>query len=210
MFDLLYSIVFRDEYGVIRREVIATFIKKSIFESNPNDARNQLLAVSLEAFKEQWLSITAPIVSLFAFEFVVSNFAELINSLFALLMPAPAAAGGRFAATAPRPTVRSISRRSVALGRNYFATDARLTIINAGRTRTMISLLYDGYERLIEPYKLEYYVRKSDGRGSEYFWGYDISGGRSGTVGIKQFICDKIQAVHPTSRGFSPRFPIEL
>ena len=74
----------------------------------------------------------------------------------------------------------------------------------------MISLLYDDYERLIEPYKLTFCVRKSDGRGLEYFWGYDISGGKSGKVSIKQFICDKIQAVRPTSRGFSPRFPIEL
>jgi predicted nucleotidyltransferase component of viral defense system len=210
LFDLLYSIVFRNEYGVNRREVISTFLRKSIFESNPNDARDQLLAVSLDAFKEQWRSIIAPLASLFTFEFVVGNFAALINSLFGLLTPLPVGAGGGFPAIVPRLATRGISRGAVSLGRNYFAADARQTIINAGRTMTMISLLYDNYERVIEPYKLQYYVRKSDGRGLEYFWGYDISGGKSGTVGIKQFICDKIQAVHPTSRGFSPRFPIEL
>jgi hypothetical protein len=74
----------------------------------------------------------------------------------------------------------------------------------------MVQLSYDGYERLIEPYKLEYYVRKKDGRGLEYFWGWDMSGGKSGRTGIKQFICDKIVSVRPTNRQFHPRFAIEL
>jgi hypothetical protein len=74
----------------------------------------------------------------------------------------------------------------------------------------MIELLYDGYRRLVEPYKLEYYVRKSDGIGNEYFWGYDTSGGKSGKVGIKQFMCDRIQSVRPTSRSFAPRYSVEL
>ena len=58
----------------------------------------------------------------------------------------------------------------------------------------------------MEPYKLEYYVRKKDGRG----WGWDTTGGRSGKIGIKQFICDKIQGVRPTGRSFQPQFTIEL
>ena len=74
----------------------------------------------------------------------------------------------------------------------------------------MLDLTYDGFNRLIEPYKLEYYVRKKDGRGLEYFWGWDTTGGRSGKVGIKQFICDKIQSVHVTNRNFQPRFTVEL
>jgi hypothetical protein len=44
----------------------------------------------------------------------------------------------------------------------------------------MVQLLYDGYDRLVEPYRLEYYVRKKDGRGLEYFWGWDTTGGKSG------------------------------
>ena len=59
----------------------------------------------------------------------------------------------------------------------------------------MVQLSYDGYNRLVEPYKLEYYIRKKDGRGLEYFWGWDTSGGKSGKIGIKQFICDKIGSV---------------
>jgi len=37
---LLFAIVLKNEYGVVRREVITTFLKKSIFEPNPQDARN--------------------------------------------------------------------------------------------------------------------------------------------------------------------------
>jgi hypothetical protein len=74
----------------------------------------------------------------------------------------------------------------------------------------MVDLTYDGFNRLIEPYKLEYYVRKKDSRGLEYFWGWDTTGGRSGKVGIKQFICDKIQLVRATNLRFQPRFNVEL
>ena len=73
----------------------------------------------------------------------------------------------------------------------------------------MVELAYDGHNRLVEPYKLEYYVRKKDGRGLEYFWGWDTTGGRSGKV-LKQSICDKIQSVRSTARPFQPRFVVEL
>ena len=84
------------------------------------------------------------------------------------------------------------------------------TIISGGRSRRMIELAYDGYRRLVEPYKLEYYVRKRDGVGNEYFWGYDTSGGKSGTLSIKHFLCDKIDDVLLTNQNFVPRYEIEL
>jgi hypothetical protein len=62
----------------------------------------------------------------------------------------------------------------------------------------------------LEPYKLEYYVRKKDGQGLEYFWGWDTSGGKSGKIGIKQFICDKIQSVKATTQQLRPKFAVEL
>jgi hypothetical protein len=51
---------------------------------------------------------------------------------------------------------------------------------------------------------------KMDGRALEYFWGWDTSGGKSGKIGIKQFICDKIQSVQPTSFPFNPRYAVEF
>lgn len=74
----------------------------------------------------------------------------------------------------------------------------------------MVLLSYDGFDRFVEPYRLEYYVRKKDGRGLEYFWGWDTTGGRSGKTGIKQFICDKITSVQESARSFHPRFAVEF
>jgi predicted nucleotidyltransferase component of viral defense system len=210
LFDLLYAIVFRDQFGVNRREVVTTFLKKSIFDSEPMVARDQLRAVPVADFSGLWKSLVAPISSLFNFEFVVANFQGLIDSLFTLVAPAQRV----FAPVSAGPTLRrpsgGFSRPLSPVFRNYFVADARRAIMDAGRARTMVELSYDGYDRLVEPYKLEYYVRKKDGRGLEYFWGWDTTGGRSGKVGIKQFICDKIQSVRPTAHPFNPRFAIEL
>jgi hypothetical protein len=74
----------------------------------------------------------------------------------------------------------------------------------------MIELEYDGYSRLVEPYKLEYYIRKKDGAGQEYFWGYDTTGGKSGTTSIKMFVCDKIESARSTGIRFSPRHDVEF
>lgn len=82
LFDLLYAIVFRDHFGVNRREVVTTFLKKSVFEKDPIAARDQLRAVSIPDFRDLWKSLVAPIASLFDFDFVAANFQGLINSLF--------------------------------------------------------------------------------------------------------------------------------
>jgi hypothetical protein len=208
LFDLLYAIVFRDQFGVNRREVVTTFLKKSIFDSEPMTARDQLRSVVVADFSGLWASLVAPVASLFNFDFVLSNFQALIESLFALVAPPPANAFAGPVTRIVRPG--SFGRSAAPSFRNYFVADARHAIIGAGRTVTMVRLSYDGYERLVEPYKLEYYVRKKDGRGLEYFWGWDTTGGRSGKVGIKQFICDKIQSVQSTGQAFQPRYSIEL
>ena len=212
LFDLLYTIIFRDQFGVNRREVVTTFLRKSIFESQPLVARDQLRAVPVADFSGLWRSLVAPVASLFNFDFVAANFQGLINSLFGLVVPAPPTFAPAGIGVGPRLRRPSGGfSRPIGMGyRNYFAADVRNTIIAAGRSQTMLELSYDGYDRLIEPYKLEYYVRKKDGRGLEYFWGWDTTGGKSRQVGIKQFICDKIQSVRPTTRSFQPRFVIEL
>jgi hypothetical protein len=108
----------------------------------------------------------------------------------------------------PEPFERAAPKRptsgSLSAGENGSKPNARPS------TLTMVELVYGGYRRLVEPYKLEYYVRKSDGIGQEYFWGYDRSGGKSGATGIKMFICNKIQNVQLTQIRFSPRYDVEL
>jgi len=117
------------------------------------------------------------------------------------------AGGGRLGGYRPSIRARTMSHSSIP----YLSSDIRSTIINAGRSQTLVNLLYEGINRLVEPYKLEFRVRKSDNGGLEYFWAYDPSGsGRSGKPGIKMYICDKIQAVRNTGLPYSPRFDIEL
>lgn len=211
LFDLLYAIIFRDQFGVSRSEVVTTFLRKSVFERQPSVARDQLRSIPLADFSGMWKSLVAPVASLFNFDFVLANFQVLVDSLFSLVaaptQPAFAPAGGgglRLGRPSGRPSVGSVGFR------NYFTSDIRNTIIAAGRACTMVELTYDGHTRLVEPYKLQYYVRKKDRRGLEYFWGWDNTGGRSRKIGIKQFICDKIQSVRSTSHVFQPKYLVEL
>ena len=92
LFDLLYSILFSNDFAVERLQVVTTFLKKSIFEPQPVLAKDQLLAVPLDEFKPLWSAIVAPIRSLFNFEYVLGNFKSLIESLFNMVSSAVAAA----------------------------------------------------------------------------------------------------------------------
>lgn len=209
LFDLLYSTVFKNEYGVNRPEMVTTFLRKSIFEREPQAAREQLRSIQIIDFRDLWSTLVVPVASLFNFDYVTTNFQIFIDSLFAPF------GGAAAVGVAPAPRIARSGGGGGYYGgsnasRSYFSSGIRNTIIDAGRSRSMVSLSYDGYDRLVEPYKIEYYVRKSDGRGLEYFWGWDTTGGKSGKTGIKQFICDKIDSVRPTSRSFQPRYSIEF
>lgn len=221
IFDLLYSILVARDYPVSRAEVVTTFLRKSIFEPQPNLARDQLLAIPLATFEGAWASMIVPAAATMAFSFVTSNFHNLINVLFATLAPAVTSfvrppAG--LAETARRVVgSRPLGRLGGAFsgiqplrGVNPLGAGPRSTIVAAAQHRHMVEMVYDGYTRLVEPYKLEYYVRKTDGHGSEYFWGWDTSGGKSGRVGIKQFFCHKIASAAESMTTFVPRFSVEL
>lgn len=202
LFDLLYAIVFTSDFSVNRLEVVKTFLKKSIYEPNPNDAKQLLLEIPLNEWQEGWHGIIVPQTTLFGFDKVKESFGDLINSLFSLLP-----------SLKPAPAYVSASRQGGHArfqSSYYFGTDNRNTIINSGRANKLIEMTYDGYRRQVEPYSFEYRVRKKDGRGVEYFWGYDRSGGKSGQQSIKRFICDKIDSVKPTDKSFTPQWAIEL
>ena len=203
LFDLLYSLLIKGEGNINKRELILTFLKKSIFEPRPEEARRELLSLPLTDYKESWSSLFIPTVSFFTFEYVTANFSQLINLLFDLLITTAGATAG--IATRVFPT---IGTRVVDF--NFCPRNTRTTILTAGRSNKMIQMLYDGYWRFVEPYKLEYYVRKSDGVGNEYFWGWDTSGGKSGKIGIKMFFCDKISGAKITERSYTPRFAVEM
>jgi hypothetical protein len=81
--------------------------------------------------------------------------------------------------------------------------------MEAGRLQRTMRIVYDGYTRLVEPYAIAF-KRRQDGVGQEYFYAWDRSGGRSGSVGIKSFFPDKVRLAEITDEEFEPRFPIEM
>ncbi|WP_338550948.1 nucleotidyl transferase AbiEii/AbiGii toxin family protein [Roseovarius phycicola] len=214
MFDLIYGVLLGRELSVSRAEVISTFLKKSIFEPNPEAARRELLDLPIGEYEEYWGTIIAPSTSVFGFDVVTSRFGEMVNSLFDAVaapirrMTPSGFGGGRSGRLVGRAASRSSLSETTTIG--LMPSSIRSTIINGGRTRTMIEMSYGGYRRFVEPYKIEYYVRKKDGAGNEYFWGYDTTGGSSGKASIKQFFCDRIESASPTNSSFSPRYAIEL
>ena len=216
VFDLLYSILVARDYPVSRLDVVSTFLRKSIFEPQPNVAKEQLLAIPMIDYETDWASLLVPAGALMAFSFATANFHALIDSLFALIVPTVAAPSiGRVGAitTGLRAVPRGIAvpgRLAGFGGVNPLRADTRQVLKSAAHNRHMVDMTYEGYRRHVEPYKLEYYVRKSDGHGSEYFWGFDTSGGKSGRVGIKQFFCHKIVSASESPRTFVPRYAVEL
>lgn len=219
LFDLTYGLVIQRDPPVNRLEVATTFLKRSIYEPSPAEGKRALLEVPIEETRGSWGEVTAPARTIFSFDQMAGGFNELIEGVFAhVLVPAPIAPlSGGYAPprTIWRPML-SVSRhgihpRPVTVPSYSFGISSgiRNTIVNAGRSRTLVELGYDGYRRMVEPYKLEYATR-ADGRGAEYFWGYDRSGGKSGKVSIKRFFANQIEYAHSTATGFAPQWPIEL
>ncbi|UVK55373.1 nucleotidyl transferase AbiEii/AbiGii toxin family protein [Mesorhizobium sp. AR02] len=206
LFDLAFGVL-RGGFGVSRSEVITTFLKKSIFENSPHEARSNLLNSPLVGLSDFWKTLPVPRISMFGFDVVLAEFPGLINSLFdAIAGPALAGAGAghRGFVLPPRLSVRT---PHAALG--HFGSNVRETILQAGRAMELVEIAYDGFTRLVEPYRLAYKARK-DGTGHEYFWGFDTSGGRSREVSMKSFFANKITHARVSGQRFSPRYPVEF
>lgn len=209
IFDLLYGLLIGSGLNISAPEVIRTFLKKSIFEQSPNLARDELLRTPLSEYTDYWETLSAPKKSRFSFDIVTQRFPEMITSLFTQVVePVRQLVGSKRRLNSSgfgRP-VLSTNPSPIAM----FSGDVRNVIMTAGRANKMIEMTYKGYTRLIEPYSIEYYVRKSDGVGNEYFWGYDTSGGSSGKTSIKRFFSDQIQNVRLTDQDYVPRYPVSF
>jgi hypothetical protein len=192
LYDFIYSIFFQKALAVSRLEVVSTFLKKTIYEPSPDIAKTQLLALPFHILRGFWDKyLVCPIQSRISFDQAEENFKTTIDQIFSLLTPPLRGVGMR-------------ASRSL-----YFQAADRDLIMEAGRLEQMLRVVYDGVERQVEPYSLTY-KRKLDGDAREYFYVWDTSGGRSGTVSIKSFVADKLQSVELTDTKFEPRFPIEL
>lgn len=198
LYDFIYSVFFQKFLNVNRLEVVKTFLKKTIYEPDPIVAKNLLLELPLQTFKVIWNQyLVCPRQSLISFDDAENNFKAIVPQLFALLQPQPAYAfaGGGFGGSG--------------YSLNYFPSQYRNIIMEAGQSRRVLRMVYDGLERRIEPYSLAYKIRK-DGVGQEYLYAWDRTGGRSGVMSIKSYTQDKIRSLNTTEETFEPRYPIEL
>lgn len=197
LYDFVYSIFIQKTLDVARREIITTFLKKTIYEPTPQVARSLLLELPFQTLRGLWNEyLVCPKISIISFDDAESSFRSSIAELFGLIAPQPR----------PAFTTAGIGGGG---GLSFYGSGYRDTIMEAGRLRRLLKLVYDGYERLVEPYALAF-KRRKDGVAREYFYAWDLSGGRSGQSGIKSFISDNVQSVQLTDRTFEPRFPIEL
>jgi predicted nucleotidyltransferase component of viral defense system len=184
LFDYVYSIK-RLGGDLNRRELVTTFIRKTIFDRNPHVAKEILLKTPFAFFREYWdKSVVCAKQALIGVEEAIALFTTDLTYLFRIY---PAANYFTFA---------------------YFGAEARIPILEAGRSMTCLKITYGGFERVVEPYSLRYMQRR-DGVEREYFYVYDRVGGNSGP-GIKALVADKLTAIKNTEEKFEPRFPVEL
>ncbi len=205
LFDLFYGLVINRVPVLNRREVISTFLKRSIYEPVPMQGKQDLIEIPIEESRGFWPSLVVPSTILFGFEQVATGFRQLITDLFELISPSHSVAfPGTFSGYSRTHQIGRVR------GYNSLNSLSRNTIATAGSSRNIVKIRYKGYPRLIEPYKFEYSIRKSDGQYVEYFWGYDLSGGESGKIGMKRFFADEIEHAEFTTQQFMPRWPVEL
>jgi len=193
LYDFVYSIFFQKVLDIHRGELIKTFLKKTIYEPTPQIARGLLLDLPFQILRGFWNQyLVCPKLSSISFDDAEVRFRSAIEELFGLIQPQPVSLWN-----------------NTGINLSYFTSSHREKIMEGGRLTKMLRLVYDGFERLVEPYALTY-KRRKDGVAREYFYAWDLSGGRSGQTGIKSFIADKIQSIQITEQSFDPRFPIEL
>ncbi len=184
LFDLVHGVFLKGDIDIDRRELVQTFLRKTIFEPSPSTARSLLLATPFEAMRRFWTNLRAPRVSRLSFDQAVGTLKDGLAALFA-----PFGYGEMLAAA-------------------YYPAKWRNPILQAGSDRTLLAVTYDGVERAVEPYSLAF-KRRKDGVAQEYFYGWDRTGGRSGP-GIKAFLQGSVQDVQNTEEPFEPRYEVEL
>ena len=193
LYDFVHSLFFQKVLAISRREVLTTFLKQTIYEPSPAAAKGLLLQLPFDLIRGFWNQyLVCPKLALFSFDDAETWFKSIINDLFALAEPQPA-----------------FSARGWGAAPVFYSPSLRDSIMEGGRLQRLLRLVYDGYERLVEPYSLTF-KRRQDGVGREYFYAWDRTGGSSGQVGIKSFFSEKVQSVSLTEETFEPRFPIEL
>ena len=185
LFDLVFATLITGQTEVNRAELLSTFFKITIFQADPGVAKGLFTELPLEPFRGFWRQfIACPARSWFSFDAAKKHLLGLIDTM----IPG-----------------RAVHERSPV----FFPSALRNPIMAAAESLTLLRMGYDGLVRLVEPYSLEFKVRKR-GTASEYLSAYDTTGGHSSGPGRKWFLPGKVESMENTDLTFEPRFEIEL
>ncbi len=191
LWDLVYSTFVANPESLNRGQIVRALIAKTNFGNSIEDVKQYFMRLPIkEKYAKTWGGILVPARVAMKFDDVLNIFTRSISSFFDEFRTQ---ASGFFGGI-----------------KGNFSNTFREDIISSGRQHKLIKMTYSDKERLIEPYRLEFYTPEQDGVTKEYFWGYDRSGGTSDTKNIKRFFCHKIQKVETTNENFDPQWEIEL
>ncbi len=184
LFDYAYSIKLLG--GTLNKEeVVQTLVRKTIFDRNPFILKGILNSTSFSYFREEWAkSLVCAKQYWMEVEDAISTLVADLESLFAGYTDNGYA---QFV---------------------YFNPEVRAKIMHAGRTQTLMTLRYQGYDRIVEPYSLKYLEKKS-GEAREYFYAYNRSGGKS-KPDMRSFLPEPVESIENTEEKFTPQFQIEV
>jgi predicted nucleotidyltransferase component of viral defense system len=180
LFDFVYGIYLNHDIPLNKNEVRRVFLRRTIFESNPSMAKRILLNLPLEFLKAKWSkTIVCAHNRLIDADDAISNFVFQISGLFS-----------------------DVPDRSYN-DHLYYGPNLRNKILQAGRTLTLLRVVYNNAERLVEPYSLKF-LEKLDGTAREYLYVWDRVGSKN-NPGIKMFLPENISLLENTKDTFSPR-----
>jgi predicted nucleotidyltransferase component of viral defense system len=190
LFDVV-KIIQSGAVPISKRQLLSTFLQKTIFKDMPTAGRDEMLVDSkFVTVEEHWLeTLICPINTMIVAANAIALFRDFIIALF---QPEVLRAVG-----APLVPVRGYSYN--------IRSGIRETIVEAGRSRRLIRMRYGGRERDIESYSFKYKVTK-EGYGAEYFYGFDRTRGQT----IKSFFLDRIQGVNILPQQYVPRWYVEF
>ena len=162
-----------------RREVLTTFLKQNENdEPQPLIARNLLLELPFQTIRGLWSEYLAcPKLSIFSSENAETWFKTVVGEIFALVEPRVAYAGA---------TSRA--------GLTYFPSASRSNIMESARLHRLLRFMYDGLERVIEPYASSLSAGRTAWRGNISMAG-TCAGAGAGRLVSSPTSADKVHSV---------------
>lgn len=183
LFDYVYSIKLLGG-SLNKEELVDTFINKTIFRRNPHVVKSILVEMPFDYFRGLWTkTLVCAKQIMFDVEDAINMYLNNLEEIFNIY---------------PNNGFREFA---------FFGPELRNPIMQAGRTQTLLKVIYNNEERLVEPYSLKYLQRK-DGSQKEYLYVYNKTGGSG--PGIRCFVANNFQLIENTEDKFESRYPIEL